>query len=71
MAHAIANTQSGLNLAARIRGLFENIKAGRAQRREYNRTVRELSALTDRELLDLGLSRYDIHDIARRHVYGA
>jgi uncharacterized protein YjiS (DUF1127 family) len=32
---------------------------------QYRETVAELSRLTDRELDDLGISRYDIDSIAR------
>ena len=32
---------------------------------KQNRTVRELDSLTDRELVDIGISRYDIHSIAK------
>ncbi len=31
----------------------------------YRETVRQLSGLTDRELSDLGISRGDIHAVAR------
>jgi uncharacterized protein YjiS (DUF1127 family) len=33
--------------------------------RRYHETVRELSHLSDRELTDLGIVRYDIPSIAR------
>jgi uncharacterized protein YjiS (DUF1127 family) len=33
----------------------------------YRETVRELSQLTDRELDDLGISRFEIDGIARTH----
>lgn len=33
----------------------------------YRETVRELSRLTDRELDDLGISRWDIPLVARKH----
>ena len=36
----------------------------RSQR--YKKTVKELSGLTDRELHDMGISRYDIEEIARK-----
>ena len=35
---------------------------------QYRETVRELSSLSDRELDDLGISRYDIDAIARKHA---
>jgi uncharacterized protein YjiS (DUF1127 family) len=34
----------------------------------YRDTVRELSQLTDRELDDLGISRFQIESIARDHA---
>lgn len=34
----------------------------------YRETVRELSQLTDRELDDLGISRFEIDGIARTHA---
>lgn len=34
----------------------------------YRRTYAELMALTDRELADLGFSRYDVKRIARESI---
>ncbi|QFU16297.1 DUF1127 domain-containing protein [Microvirga thermotolerans] len=34
----------------------------------YRETVRELSQLSDRELDDLGISRFQIESIARQHA---
>ena len=34
----------------------------------YRETVRELSLLSDRELDDLGISRFQIDSIARQHA---
>ena len=34
----------------------------------YRATVRELSVLTDRELEDLGIARFDIDHVARQHA---
>lgn len=39
-------------------------------RRVYNRTYKELHRLTDRELYDIGLSRYDIAAIAQESATG-
>ena len=38
--------------------------------RQYCATLAELSALTDRELADIGMARADLAAIAREHVYG-
>ncbi|HEV2606137.1 MAG TPA: DUF1127 domain-containing protein [Microvirga sp.] len=34
----------------------------------YRETVRELQQLSDRELEDLGISRFQIESVAREHV---
>lgn len=34
----------------------------------YRETVRELSVFSDRELDDLGISRFEIENVARAHV---
>ena len=39
-------------------------------RRVYWQVVQELSAYTDRELLELGIDRVDIHEIARQAARG-
>ena len=35
--------------------------------RLYRQTVRELSLLSDRDLSDVGIARYEIESIARQH----
>lgn len=40
------------------------------QHRMFDRTKRELEALSDRELDDIGISRWMISDIARETAYG-
>ncbi len=44
-------------IAAKVRAWFR-----------YRETVRELSRLTDRELNDLGIARYEIPFVARTHA---
>ena len=35
----------------------------------YQRTIAELNNLSDRDLRDLGINRYDIEYVARKSVY--
>lgn len=39
------------------------------EQRRYRRTLNELSALTDRELNDIGLTRGDIEGVAQRSAH--
>lgn len=55
-----------LDLSAAIYALMNRI----ADYRAYNRTVAELSNLSNRELADLGLSRASIRSAATQAVYG-
>jgi uncharacterized protein YjiS (DUF1127 family) len=45
--------------------MFGSLTDRIARYRRYNRTVKELSFLSDRELADLGIHRVDIRRIAR------
>jgi|APCry1669189768_1035252.scaffolds.fasta_scaffold33718_1 uncharacterized protein YjiS (DUF1127 family) len=45
---------------------IKSITAKLSAWRRYRASVRELSQLSDRELADLGLNRYDIETVARR-----
>jgi uncharacterized protein YjiS (DUF1127 family) len=42
-----------------------NIRQKIAQFAAYNRTVRELSSLSNVQLRDLGITRHDIRNVAR------
>lgn len=46
--------------------MFNKIK----QYKQYKKTVRELGNLTNKELNDIGISRYDIDRLAREQAYG-
>lgn len=52
-------------------GFFARAQKSFAQYRLYRRTLAELEGLNDRELRDLGLSRFDLRTIAYDSVYGA
>lgn len=70
MAYVNSTLLAGNGLADRIAGLFKSIKLAAARRAVYDQTVRELDALTNRELADLGISRLNIQDVARAAAYG-
>ena len=56
----------GLHLSHQTEGDFEmNIRQKLAQFAQYQQTVRELSALDNRQLNDLGINRFDIKAVAR------
>ncbi|WCR09007.1 DUF1127 domain-containing protein [Paracoccus fistulariae] len=50
---------------------IQRMQENRARRAVYRQTVRELSALTTRELDDLGISRSMIRSLAQEAAYGA
>ncbi len=59
------------SLWQQLSDLRADLAKRRAQQRVYRTTVDELSALSNRDLLDMGIDRADIDTIARQHVYGA
>jgi uncharacterized protein YjiS (DUF1127 family) len=58
---ATANTFGFTGVAAWLKEL----NAKRIQRAQINRTMKQLTALSDRELWDIGISRGDIYGVAR------
>jgi uncharacterized protein YjiS (DUF1127 family) len=70
MAYVNSSRAASFSLADRISGFIALTKANLARRAVYNQTVRELLILSDRELADLGISRYDIPAVAREAAYG-
>lgn len=52
-------------------GIFARISGAIADYKLYRRTLAELEGLTNRELRDLGLSRFSIRQVAYDSVYGA
>lgn len=51
--------------------MFKNIFESLKRRATFISTQRELSKLSDKELHDIGISRYMIHEIAYNNAYGA
>lgn len=58
-------------MTARLATLRQNFAEARAKRKVYRETLGELSALNDRDLTDLGISRSMIKSIALDSAYGA
>lgn len=71
MANVATTSYNAISFADRIRAAIEEFKAARALRAQYVATVRELENLSDRDLADLAIYRWDIRTMAREHVYGA
>ena len=71
MAYVNTNTRAvNGGIAERLNAVVKSLKDGMNRRRVYNQTLRELYALTDRELADLGIHRSNIAQIAREAAYG-
>lgn len=54
----------------RLAATLAEMKLSRRRHALYLRTLRELDALTDRDLTDLGIARIQIADVARGAAYG-
>jgi len=63
MTTIVANTFNWIGLES-IAQFFVNLNEKRIKRKEIKNTIRQLSALTDRELNDMGLTRGDIYSVA-------
>jgi uncharacterized protein YjiS (DUF1127 family) len=68
MAHAITNSP-GIT-GYETPGFLKRLKKSFSDYGLYRDTLADLQALSERELFDLGISRYDIEQIARESVYG-
>ncbi len=70
MAQALNIISGALPSSGRLADVIASWRKAQAKRRIYRRTVRELSALSTRELNDLGISRSMITRIAAEAAYG-
>lgn len=67
----ITDTRStGLSLGERFANFRANMAEAAAKRKVYKTTMDELSALSDRDLADLGVARSMIKGIAFEAAYG-
>ena len=67
-AYGTSNLTTGA-LRDRVSARIDALRDGLRRRRLYNRTYNELSALSNRDLADLGISRSSIRSIAREAAY--
>jgi len=63
MTHAIIAASNALHIDAFL-DFLRSIKTAYIRNRNIAQTKKELHALTDKELWDIGISRCEIHDIA-------
>lgn len=57
-------------LSDRIRNLRSDMRMARSRRNRFVATYSELSAMSDYDLADIGVSRLQIRDIAQSAAYG-
>jgi uncharacterized protein YjiS (DUF1127 family) len=70
MAYVNATRISQISLLSRVLDATAGITAALRQREVYLKTLRELNALSDRDLADLGINRAMVRDIAHEAAYG-
>ncbi len=56
-------------LVAKLYDMMDTVRQQRARRKVFNATFRELQALSNRELADLGLGRSEIRRVALQAAY--
>ena len=70
MAYVASHRVSHVSLGDHAANLIAAFRQARARRAVYARTFGELSAMTDRDLADIGIARDQIADIALEAAYG-
>jgi uncharacterized protein YjiS (DUF1127 family) len=63
------NTTASAPFGARVASFFNGLRASRAKYAVFRSTMRELEALSERELNDLGINRASIRAIAYQAAY--
>ncbi|MFZ1469383.1 MAG: DUF1127 domain-containing protein [Paracoccaceae bacterium] len=70
MAYVSTTRVAASHGTSRLSGLVATLRNALAQRRIYAVTMAELNQLNDRELADLGISRFNIASVAHEAAYG-
>ena len=64
------NAAATSGIAGRLMAAIQHMQENRARHVIYRQTVRELNALTNRDLADLGIERATITRLAREAAWG-
>ena len=70
MAYVNSSRSLNISISDRFSTIVKSVKLALHRRRLFNQTVRELNALSDRDLSDLGIHAAMIKDIAKQAAYG-
>ena len=70
MAYVNSSRATSIGVFDRVSALVALVKLSLQRRATYQQTLHELSALSDRDLADLGLGRASIRTVAREAAYG-
>ncbi len=70
MAYVNSTSATTGTITERFQGFVKDLRVALDRRAVYNRTIRELRALSNRDLADLGLSREMITRVALEAAYG-
>jgi len=70
MAYVNSTRVSSHGVADRFNAVVKSVTLALHRRRTYVQTLRELTALSDRDLTDLGIGRAMITSVAREAAYG-
>lgn len=64
MAASTHINESDVSLFGRVHAMFDGIRVAHERRKVFRNTLSEMSALNNRELADLGLSRSELRRVA-------
>ncbi|MDO8883288.1 MAG: DUF1127 domain-containing protein [Pseudotabrizicola sp.] len=70
MAYVNSSRAASYGIVDRAAAIVKSIRVGLERRRVFKQTVRELQALSNRELADLGIHRTMITRVANEAAYG-
>lgn len=70
MAYVNSSRAASLGFSERISAMIKSVSEALERRRVYHRTLRELRALSSRDLADLGIHRSMITRVALEAAYG-